>query len=42
MKQLNREASVTCEDVVAEGMHFLRDPLECESVGITVLDSDSG
>ncbi|MFB6086913.1 MAG: cupin domain-containing protein [Haloarculaceae archaeon] len=25
-------------DPVAEGMHFLRDPLECSNLGVTVLD----
>jgi mannose-6-phosphate isomerase-like protein (cupin superfamily) len=27
---------------VAEGMHFLRDELECENLGVTVLDCGPG
>ncbi|MFB6085812.1 MAG: cupin domain-containing protein [Halodesulfurarchaeum sp.] len=27
---------------VSEGMHFLRDPLECEKVGVTLLECDPG
>ncbi|MFB6075177.1 MAG: cupin domain-containing protein [Haloarculaceae archaeon] len=27
-------------DAVAEAMHFLRDPLDAEQVGVTVLDTD--
>ncbi|MFB6071200.1 MAG: cupin domain-containing protein [Halanaeroarchaeum sp.] len=32
------------EDVepVGESMHFLRDPLECETLGVTVVDCDPG
>lgn len=29
-------------DPVAEGMHFLRDPLGCDRLGVTVLEVDSG
>lgn len=29
-------------EVVGEGMHFLRDPLELETFGITVVDVDAG
>ena len=27
---------------IAEGMRFLRDPLDCEKLGVTVLDADPG
>ena len=27
---------------IAEGMRFLRDPLNCEKLGVTVLDADPG
>ena len=27
---------------VADSMHFLRDPLDCERVGVTVLDCEAG
>ncbi|WP_135662354.1 cupin domain-containing protein [Halorhabdus rudnickae] len=35
---------VNYEDVdpVAESMHFLRDALDCETVGVTVLDCEPG
>ncbi|QGN06510.1 cupin domain-containing protein [Halorhabdus sp. CBA1104] len=35
---------VNYEDVdpVAGSMHFLRDPLDCETVGVTVLDCEPG
>ena len=35
---------VNYEDVepVAEGMHFLRDPLECSQLGVTVLECEPG
>lgn len=29
-------------DAVNESMHFLRDPLECEQLGVTVVDCDPG
>jgi mannose-6-phosphate isomerase-like protein (cupin superfamily) len=29
-------------EAVAEGMHFLRDPLNCERLGVTVLEADPG
>lgn len=29
-------------DAKADAMHFLRDPLECEELGITVVDCDPG
>lgn len=29
-------------EAIAEGMHFLRDPLDCEKVGVTVLECDPG
>jgi mannose-6-phosphate isomerase-like protein (cupin superfamily) len=29
-------------DDVAEGMHFLRDPLNCEHLGVTVLEAGPG
>jgi mannose-6-phosphate isomerase-like protein (cupin superfamily) len=29
-------------DAIAGGMHFLRDPLDCETVGLTVLECDPG
>jgi len=37
-------SKVNYEDVepVAESMHFLRDALDCETVGVTVLDCESG
>lgn len=36
--------TVDYEDVeaVADGMHFLREPLEAETVGVTVLEADPG
>lgn len=35
---------VTYTDVepVADAMHFLRDPLDCEQVGVTIVDCDPG
>ncbi|PSP54616.1 cupin [Halobacteriales archaeon QS_1_67_19] len=27
---------------IAEGMRFLRDPLDCEKLGVTVLEADPG
>lgn len=27
---------------VGEGLHFLRDPLDCENVGVSVLEADPG
>jgi quercetin dioxygenase-like cupin family protein len=27
---------------IADGLHFLRDPLECEQLGVTVLECDPG
>lgn len=27
---------------IADGMRFLRDPLNCEKVGVTILDADPG
>ncbi|WP_135852172.1 cupin domain-containing protein [Halorussus salinus] len=27
---------------IAEGMRFLRDPLDCEKLGVTILDADPG
>ncbi|MFB6182926.1 MAG: cupin domain-containing protein [Haloarculaceae archaeon] len=29
-------------DPVADAMHFLRDPLACESLGVTVIECDPG
>jgi len=29
-------------DPVGEGLRFLRDPLDCETVGVTLLDADPG
>jgi quercetin dioxygenase-like cupin family protein len=29
-------------DAVSDAMHFLRDPLECEKVGVTVVDCEPG
>lgn len=29
-------------DTVNDSMHFLRDPLECEQLGVTVVDCDPG
>jgi len=29
-------------EAVAGGMHFLRDPLDCEQLGVTVLEADPG
>ena len=29
-------------DAVADGMHFLRDPLECSNLGLTVVECDPG
>lgn len=35
---------VDYEDVepVGDGLHFLRDPLDCETVGVSVLDAEPG
>lgn len=27
---------------IADGMRFLRDPLDCEKLGVTILDADPG
>ncbi|QIO22961.1 cupin domain-containing protein [Haloarcula sp. JP-L23] len=32
----------TDTDPVADAMHFLRDPLECEQLGVTVVDCGPG
>lgn len=29
-------------DAVGEAMHFLRDPLECDKLGVTVVDCEPG
>ena len=29
-------------DPIADGMRFLRDPLDCEKLGVTILDADPG
>lgn len=29
-------------DEVGDGMHFLRDPLDCDHLGLTILDCDQG
>ena len=29
-------------DPVADGMHFMRDPLECSNLGVTVVECDPG
>ena len=29
-------------DPVSDGLHFLRDPLECESLGLSVLECEPG
>ena len=29
-------------DAVGGGLHFLREPLECENLGVTVIDCDPG
>ena len=29
-------------DAVSEGMRFLRDPLDCEKLGVTILDANPG
>jgi len=35
-------ATYTDVDPAAPGMHFLRDPLDAETVGLTVLEADAG
>ena len=36
------KVNYTDVEPVADAMHFLRDPLDCEQVGVTVLDCDAG
>ncbi|WP_191907476.1 cupin domain-containing protein [Haloarcula sp. CBA1131] len=36
------KVNYTDVEPVADAMHFLRDPLDCEQVGVTVLDCEAG
>lgn len=36
------KVAYTDVELVGEGMHFLRDALDCERLGVTVLDCEAG